>query len=227
VSQAGQRILVVEDDVSILAGLSMNLKFDGYEVIQAQDGTTGLQRALDEWPDLIVLDLMLPQMNGFQLIKELRRRGSKVPVVILSAKGMEGDKILGLSLGADDYVVKPFGLQELLARIKAVLRRRYASSPVVRFGDVEVDLDGRRVTRGGKQVELTAQEFRILEHLVVHPGRTFTRQELISAAWGFDYQGTERTVDNFMRQLRQKLEVSPDKPERFLTSRGLGYRFEK
>jgi len=227
VSQAGQRILVVEDDVSILAGLSMNLKFDGYDVIQAQDGTTGLQRALDEWPDLIVLDLMLPQMNGFQLIKELRRRGSKVPVVILSAKGMEGDKILGLSLGADDYVVKPFGLQELLARIKAVLRRRYASSPVVRFGDVEVDLDGRRVTRGGKPVELTAQEFRILEHLVVHPGRTFTRQELISAAWGFDYQGTERTVDNFMRQLRQKLEVSPDKPERFLTSRGLGYRFEK
>ena len=226
-SQAGQRILVVEDDVSILAGLSMNLKFDGYDVIQAQDGTTGLQRALDEWPDLIVLDLMLPQMNGFQLIKELRRRGSKVPVVILSAKGMEGDKILGLSLGADDYVVKPFGLQELLARIKAVLRRRYASSPVVRFGDVEVDLDGRRVTRGGKPVELTAQEFRILEHLVVHPGRTFTRQELISAAWGFDYQGTERTVDNFMRQLRQKLEVYPDKPERFLTSRGLGYRFEK
>ena len=226
-SQASQRILVVEDDVSILAGLSMNLKFDGYDVIQAQDGTTGLQRALDEWPDLIVLDLMLPQMNGFQLIKELRRRGSKVPVVILSAKGMEGDKILGLSLGADDYVVKPFGLQELLARIKAVLRRRYASSPVVRFGDVEVDLDGRRVTRGGKPVELTAQEFRILEHLVVHPGRTFTRQELISAAWGFDYQGTERTVDNFMRQLRQKLEVSPDKPERFLTSRGLGYRFEK
>jgi DNA-binding response OmpR family regulator len=140
---------------------------------------------------------------------------------------MEGDKILGLSLGADDYVVKPFGLQELLARIKAVLRRRYASSPVVRFGDVEVDLDGRRVTRNGKPVELTAQEFRILEHLVVHPGRTFTRQELISAAWGFDYQGTERTVDNFVRQLRQKLEVYPDKPERFLTSRGLGYRFEK
>ena len=226
-SQASQRILVVEDDVSILAGLSMNLRFDGYEVIQAQDGRTGLQRALDEWQDLIVLDLMLPQMNGFQLIKELRRRGSKVPLVILSAKGMEGDKILGLSLGADDYVVKPFGLQELLARIKAVLRRRYASSPVVRFGDVEVDLDGRRVTRSGKPVELTAQEFRILEHLVVHPGRTFTRQELISAAWGFDYQGTERTVDNFMRQLRQKLEVYPDKPERFLTSRGLGYRFEK
>jgi two-component system, OmpR family, alkaline phosphatase synthesis response regulator PhoP len=227
VSQAAQRILVVEDDLSILAGLSMNLTFDGYEVLQAQDGRTALQRAVDERPDLIVLDLMLPQMNGFQVIKELRRRGNKVPVVVLSAKGMESDKILGLSLGADDYVVKPFGLQELLARIKAVLRRRHGSTPVARFGEVEVDLDARRVTRGGKPVELTAQEFRILEHLVAHPGRTFTRQELISAAWGFDYQGTERTVDNFMRQLRQKLEVNPDKPERFLTTRGLGYRFEE
>lgn len=225
-SQVTQRILVVEDDLSILSGLSMNLKFDGYEVLQAQDGQSGLQRAIDERPDLIVLDLMLPQMNGYQLIKELRQRGNRVPVVVLSAKGMESDKILGLSLGADDYVVKPFGLPELLARIKAVLRRRYASSPIIRFGDVQVDLDGRRVTRAGKPVELTAQEFRILEHLVVHPGRTFTRQELISAAWGFDYQGTERTVDNFMRQLRQKLETCPEKPERFLTSRGLGYRFE-
>ncbi len=226
-SDAAQRILVVEDDLSILAGLSMNLKFDGYEVLQAQDGGTALQRVLDDRPDLIVLDLMLPQMNGFELIKELRRRGNQVPVVVLSAKGMESDKILGLSLGADDYVVKPFGLQELLARIKAVLRRRYGSTPVIRFAEVEVDLDARRVTRGGKPVELTAQEFRILEHLVAHPGRTFTRQELISAAWGFDYQGTERTVDNFMRQLRQKFEVNPDKPEHFLTTRGLGYRFEK
>lgn len=221
-----QRILVVEDDLSILSGLSMNLRFDGYEVLQAQDGRSGLQRAIDERPDLIVLDLMLPQMNGYQLIKELRRRGNLVPIVVLSAKGMEGDKILGLSLGADDYVVKPFGLQELLARIKAVLRRRYAPTSVIRFGDVEIDLNRRRVMRAGQPVDLTAQEFRILEHLVLHPGRTFTRQELISAAWDLDYQGTERTVDNFMRQLRQKLEVLPDKPQRFLTSRGMGYRFE-
>jgi len=222
-----QRILVVEDDLSILAGLSMNLKFDGYEVLQAQDGRTGLARALDDRPDLVVLDLMLPQMNGFEVIKELRRRGNRVPVVVLSAKGLESDKIIGLDLGADDYVVKPFGLQELLARIKAVLRRRYGATPVVRFGDVAVDLDARKITRGGKTVDLTAQEFRILEHLIEHPGRTFTRQELISGAWGFDYQGTERTVDNFVRQLRQKFEINPDRPEHFLTTRGLGYRFEK
>lgn len=222
-----QRILVVEDDLSILAGLSMNLKFDGYDVLQAQDGRTGLARALDDRPDLVVLDLMLPQMNGFEVIKELRRRGNRVPVVVLSAKGLESDKIIGLDLGADDYVVKPFGLQELLARIKAVLRRRYGATPVVRFGDVAVDLDARKVTRGGKTVDLTAQEFRILEHLIEHPGRTFTRQELISGAWGFDYQGTERTVDNFVRQLRQKFEINPDRPEHFLTTRGLGYRFEK
>ena len=222
------RILVVEDDLSILTGLSMNLKFDGYDVLQAQDGRTGLERALDDRPDLIVLDLMLPHLNGYEVIKQLRERGNRVPVVVLSAKGTESDKILGLDLGADDYVVKPFGLQELLARIKAVLRRRYGSAPVVRFGDsVVVDLDARKITRGGKTVDLTAQEFRILEHLVAHPGRTFTRQELISGAWGFDYQGTERTVDNFMRQLRQKFEINPDKPEHFLTVRGLGYRFEK
>ena len=222
------RILVVEDDLSILTGLSMNLKFDGYDVLQAQDGRTGLERALDDRPDLIVLDLMLPHMNGYEVIKQLRERGNRVPVVVLSAKGTESDKILGLDLGADDYVVKPFGLQELLARIKAVLRRRYGSAPVVQFGDsVVVDLDARKITRGGKTVDLTAQEFRILEHLVAHPGRTFTRQELISGAWGFDYQGTERTVDNFMRQLRQKFEMNPDKPEHFLTVRGLGYRFEK
>jgi len=222
------RILVVEDDLSILAGLSMNLKFDGYDVLQAQDGRTGLKRALDDRPDLIVLDLMLPHMNGYEVIRQLRERGNRVPVVVLSAKGTESDKILGLDLGADDYVVKPFGLQELLARIKAVLRRRYGSAPLVQFGDsVVVDLDARKITRGGKTVDLTAQEFRILEHLVAHPGRIFTRPELISGAWGFDYQGTERTVDNFMRQLRQKLEVNPDKPEHFLTVRGLGYRFEK
>ena len=222
------RILVVEDDLSILTGLSMNLKFDGYDVLQAQDGRTGLERALDDRPDLIVLDVMLPHLNGYEVIKQLRERGNRVPVVVLSAKGTESDKILGLDLGADDYVVKPFGLQELLARIKAVLRRRYGSAPVVQFGDsVVVDLDARKITRGGKTVDLTAQELRILEHLVAHPGRTFTRQELISGAWGFDYQGTERTVDNFMRQLRQKFEINPDKPEHFLTVRGLGYRFEK
>ncbi|GEN05128.1 two component transcriptional regulator, winged helix family [Myxococcus fulvus] len=229
-SDTTRRILVVEDDLSILTGLSMNLRFEGYEVLQAQDGRTGLQRALDDNPDLMVLDLMLPELNGFELLKELRQRGRDTPVVVLSAKGMETDKILGLNLGADDYVVKPFGLQELLARIKAVLRRRYPTpggAPPVTFGDVSVDMNARTVARRGAAVELTAQEFKLLAHFLAHPERTFTREELLSGAWGYHYEGSARTVDNFMRQLRLKFEPNPEEPRHFVTVRGLGYRFEK
>lgn len=221
------KILVVEDDLSILTGLSMNLRYEGYEVIKAQDGRLGLQLALDEAPDLIVLDVMLPQMNGYEVIRELRLRGSLIPVVILSAKGMETDKTLGLDLGADDYVVKPFGLQELLSRIKAVLRRRFRDGGTVRFADVEVDLAAKLARRGGAPVELTAQEFRLLAYFVEHPGRTFNREELISGAWGLAYEGTARTVDNFVRQLRLKLEPDATSPRHFLTVRGLGYRFDR
>jgi two-component system, OmpR family, alkaline phosphatase synthesis response regulator PhoP len=228
-SDTPRRILVVEDDLAILTGLSMNLRFEGYEVLQAQDGRRGLARALDESPDLVVLDLMLPELNGFEVLKELRQRGRDTPVVVLSAKGAEMDKILGLNLGADDYVVKPFGLQELLARIKAVLRRRFPSTsqPPLAFGDVEVDPVAKTVTRGGQPVELTAQEFKLLAHFLAHPGRTFSREELLSAAWGYDYEGSARTVDNFMRQLRLKLEPDPEAPLHFLTVRGLGYRFDR
>jgi two-component system alkaline phosphatase synthesis response regulator PhoP len=221
------RILVVEDDLSILTGVSMNLKFEGHDVLQAQDGRQGLQRALDDRPDLLILDLMLPVMNGFEVLRELRQRGSDVPVLLLSAKGLERDKILGFQLGADDYVVKPFGLQELLARVKALLRRRIRGKALVTFDDVEVDVEAKTASRGGKAVELTAQEFRLLEHFIAHPGRTFNRGELLSGAWGYDYEGTFRTVDNFVRQLRLKLEPDPDEPRHFLTVRGLGYRFEK
>jgi DNA-binding response OmpR family regulator len=230
-TETTRRILVVEDDLSILTGLSMNLRFEGYEVLQAQDGRTGLARALDDAPDLVVLDLMLPELNGYEVLKELRQRGRDTPVVVLSAKGMETDKILGLNLGADDYVVKPFGLQELLARIKAVLRRRYptpgAVPPPLTFGDVSVDMAARTVARGGAAVELTAQEFKLLAHFLGHPGRTFTREELLSGAWGYHYEGSARTVDNFMRQLRLKFEPDPEEPRHFLTVRGLGYRFER
>jgi two-component system alkaline phosphatase synthesis response regulator PhoP len=221
------RVLVVEDDLSILTGVSMNLKFDGYDVLQAQDGRQGLQRALDDRPDLMILDIMLPGMNGFEVLGELRRRGSEMPVLLLSAKGLETDKILGFKLGADDYVVKPFGLQELLARVKALLRRRLKGKALMVFSDTEVDVEGKVATRGGKPVELTAQEFRLLEHFLRHPGRTFNRNELLSGAWGFEYEGTFRTVDNFVRQLRLKLEPDPDEPRHFLTVRGLGYRFER
>jgi two-component system alkaline phosphatase synthesis response regulator PhoP len=228
-SEKAQRILVVEDDLAILTGLSMNLKFEGYEVLQAQDGRAGLAKALDEAPDLVVLDIMLPELNGYEVLKELRRRGRDTPVVVLSAKGLEPDKILGLNLGADDYVVKPFGLQELLARIKAVLRRRYPQSgtPPVTFGDVEVDMVARTVARAGKPVELTAQEFKLLAHFLAQPGRIFTREELLSGAWGYDYEGSARTVDNFVRQLRLKFEPDPEEPRHFLTVRGLGYRFDR
>ena len=221
------RILVVEDDLAILSGLSMNLRYEGYDVSQAQDGRTGLQKAVDERPDLVLLDVMLPEMNGYEVVRELRRRGSDLPVVIVSAKGGETDKIAGLDLGADDYVVKPFGLQELLSRIKAVLRRRYRRGEVLEFGENAVDLVSKSATRAGRQVEMTAQEFRLLQHFLTHPGRTFSRDELISGAWGYDYDGTPRTVDNFVRQLRLKFEPDPDNPRYFVTVRGLGYRFER
>jgi len=226
VSEAKRRILVVEDDLSILTGVSMMLRQEGYEVLQAQDGAAGLAKAIDERPDLLVLDVMLPELNGYEVLKELRTRGRDTPVVMLSARGREPDKILGLDLGADDYVVKPFGVNELLARIKAVMRRHYAKGDTIRFADTEVDLRGKVARRGGQAVELTAQELKLLEQFVSNPGRTFSRDELLSAAWGYDYQGTARTVDNFIRQLRIKFEADPEAPRHFVTVRGLGYRFD-
>ena len=225
-SEQKLRILVVEDDLSILTGLSMNLRFEGYEVLQAQDGRTGLQKVLDERPDLLVLDVMLPQMNGFEVLEELKRRNNTVPVVVLSAKGVETDRVMGLNLGADDYVVKPFGLQELLARIRAVLRRRVRDEASVTFSDTVVDLNAKTVSRAGQPVELTAQEFKLLELFVRNPGKTYTRDELLSGAWGYGYEGTARTVDNFVSQLRAKFEPDPDDPKHFRTVRGLGYRFD-
>jgi len=227
-SRERPRVLVVEDDLSILTGVSMNLRFEGYEVLQAQDGERGLEMAVAESPDLIVLDIMMPRINGYEVLRELRSRGVRTPVLVLSAKGLERDKVLGLDLGADDYVVKPFGVAELMARVKAVLRRRYGEDgEVLRFGDVAVDLRSRTVTRRGTPVELTGQEFRLLAHLLTSPGRTFSRDELLRGAWGLDYEGTARTVDTFVRQLRQKLEPDPDAPRYILTARGLGYRFER
>lgn len=223
-----QRILIVEDDLSILTGLSMSLKFEGFEVLQAQDGKTGLEKAIDEGPDLVVLDIMIPHLNGYEVMEELRKRGSKVPVIVLSARGQERDKVTGLDLGADDYLVKPFGLQELLARIRSVLRRKERDEPqLLAFDDTRIDLRSKTVTRAGVAIELTAQEFKLLAHLVSNPGRTFTRDELLSAAWGFGYEGTARTVDNFVSQLRSKFELTPDEPKRFSTVRGLGYRFDR
>lgn len=221
------KILIVEDDTSIAAGLRMNLRHEGFEVSLEVDGESGLRAALDGAPDLIILDVMLPSMNGFEVLRELRRRQSTAGVIMLTAKGQEEDKVLGLDLGADDYVGKPFGLQELIARIYAVLRRRQAAQPDrVRFADVVIDKEARTVEKSGEAVALSPREMSLLLFFVDHAGRAHSRDALLDGAWGLDYDGTARTVDNFVVSLRKKLEPDPDKPQFFKTVRGVGYRFE-
>lgn len=224
-----KRILVVEDDPSIALGLQLNLRAEGYEVVLAETGTEGLKRAAAPW-DLVILDVMLPQLNGFEVLKRLREQGNQTPILMLSAKGMEGDKVRGLELGAEDYVTKPFGLKELLARIRVILRRaealeRPAEPPTeIRLGAYAVDAKTRTVRRDGEPIEMTATEFDILWALGRANGDVLSRQEILRAVWGADHHGTERTVDNFVAQLRSKLEANPSRPTLLLTVRGVGYR---
>jgi len=228
---SGERILVVEDDPNILRGLDLNLAMEGYKVRTAADGEEGLRIARTERPDLLIVDVMLPRLGGLELIRELRKEDPAMPILILSAKGQEADKVAGLALGADDYVVKPFGLKELLARIGAALRRRRASGEagparqLKRFGQVEIDLGERRVTVGGEVAALTAREFDLLAFFVAHPGRVYSREQLTRAVWGSLYIGTERTVDNFVARLRAHIHDDADRPRFLETVRGVGYRF--
>lgn len=218
-------IVIVEDDKAIAAGLAMNLRFEGHEVRVAHHGQEGLELVLAPDVSLVVLDLMLPGLNGYEILDALRRRDARVPVLMLSAKGGERDKVRGFDLGADDYVTKPFSLAEVLARTKALLRR-VQGPRAVRFGEVEVDLDAQQVRRRGEPVAFTPQEFRLLRVFLESEGRVLSREQLLDRAWGVDYDGTLRTVDTFVRQLRAKLEPEPDSPAHFLTVRGSGYRFE-
>ncbi len=225
----GKHILVVEDDASISLGLRMNLEAEGYAVDVADDGEHGLSLARETKPDLIILDVMLPKLNGLEVLRTLRDEAQTVPIIMLSARGAEMDKVVGLELGAEDYITKPFGLAELLARVKAVLRRDALARPepntdVVRFGDVEVRRATRQVSRGGVLVELTATEFDVLWCLVEAAGRVLTREEILAHVWGPSHHGTVRTVDNFLLQLRSKLEAEPQEPKYLLTVRGVGYR---
>jgi DNA-binding response OmpR family regulator len=226
-----RRILVIEDDPSISLGLRMNLSTEGYEVGIAEDGRSGLDRALGEPWDAIILDIMLPHLNGFEVVKHLRSLGNDTPVLMLSAKSAETDKVMGLELGAEDYITKPFGIAEVLARIKVVLRRRpqrVTAAPSVttyKFGDVEVDPRTREVRRDGQLIELTATEFDVLEALVLARGQVLSRQEIFQRVWGPNHHGTPRTIDNFMAQLRSKLEADPAAPKHLITVRGIGYRF--
>ena len=223
-------ILIIEDDRAIALGLRLNLRKNGHEVRISPDGESGLGMALQPEVDLVVLDVMLPLRNGYEVLKEMRRRGSTASVLMLTAKGMEGDKILGLKLGADDYLAKPFGLGELLARVEALLRRRPPAaekSAVFHFGAVEVDLDRQLVRRDGQPVEVSPQEFKVLRLFLQSGGRALSRDDILARCWGAEYEGTPRTVDNFVRSLRVKLEENAEEPRHFLTVRGHGYRFER
>jgi DNA-binding response OmpR family regulator len=227
-----ERILVIEDDPNILRGLQLNLGMEGYAVRSATDGETGLQLARDERFDLLVVDVMLPRLGGLEVVREVRAHDPDLPVLILSAKGHESDKVRGLQLGADDYMVKPFSLKELLARIDALLRRRRArgetgtSRTVKKAGPVELDLTSRRASANGAPLELTAKEFDLLAFLVAHPDRVHSREQLMEAVWGSRYFGTARTVDNFVARLRAHLGDTADEPRHLETVRGVGYRFK-
>ena len=227
----GDRILIIEDDPSILRGLQLNLGMEGYTVRSAMDGVTGLEMARSEQPDLVVVDVMLPRLDGLAVLRELRRDDPELPVLILSAKGQEGDKVAGLQLGADDYMVKPFGLKELLARIEALLRRRRArgeagaTKTVKKVGVVEVDLEARRATVEGRPLELTSREFDLLAFFITHPDRVHSREQLMEAVWGSRYFGTARTVDNFVARLRAHIRDDAERPRHLETVRGFGYRF--
>jgi DNA-binding response OmpR family regulator len=221
-------ILLVEDDPTISRGLTMNLGLEGFHAVAAADGEEALRLAQTQRPDLILLDLMLPKIDGLEVIRRLRAQNEEVPIVVLSSKDDEADKVLALSLGADDYVTKPFGLAELIARIRAALRRRRrdrGNQSEAVFGHVRLDLAGRRILVAGAEVESTAKEFDLLRCFVEHPGVVFTREQLMQRVWGPDHFGTVRTVDNFVARLRSKIELNAEDPQHIETVRGIGYRF--
>ena len=225
----GEKVLIVEDDRSLREGLAMNLKASGYSVVTAADGDDGLRAAFDEAPDLIILDIMLPGMNGLEILAELRRHQSETHVLILSARDQLPDKLEGFGLGADDYVTKPFDLRELLARIDARLRRRRLQArdqQTAVFGDVVVDFQARTITRDEVDVPTTPREFDLLALLARNPRKAFSREQILREVWGYQYEGTTRTVDNFVLSLRQKLEKDPQNPRYLATVRSVGYRFD-
>jgi DNA-binding response OmpR family regulator len=230
----GERILVVEDERAVARGLEYGLQSEGYALLVAETGERALDLARTKDPHLIVLDLRLPDVSGFDVCRQLRAEGRRMPILMLTARDEEVDKVLGLELGADDYVVKPYSLRELLSRIRALLRRAYGDLAVaskgerIIFGQVEVDLERLLVSRGGQLVELTPTEFRLLRYLVTHPNRPFSRESLIEAVWGYDGTiGSARTVDVHLRHLRKKLEDDPSNPRWLVTVRGIGYKFER
>jgi len=222
------RVLVVEDDPAILQGLADNLGFEGYDVITASDGESAYRIQRAQKPDLIVLDLMLPRMSGLELCRKMRAEGIQTPIMMLTARSEESDRVIGLDLGADDYVTKPFSVRELMARIRALLRRSTAQPDLpteLRFGEVAVDFRKYVAVRNGIEVEMTRKEFSILRLLVARAGNVVTRDELLNEVWGYESFPVSRTVDNHIAGLRAKLEADPTRPEHIRTVHGVGYKF--
>ena len=219
------RILIVEDDEAIRIALEEKLKSEGYHILTARDGEEARERLADDPPDLLLLDLMLPKLDGISVLRWLRRLRPELPVLIVSAKGKEEEKVEGLKAGADDYLAKPFGTRELAARIEALLRRAQGPEGVVEFGEVKVDFKKRKVLRKGKEVSLSRTELEILLFLLRNRGRILTRQEILDAVWGYNAGSTERAVDYHVVHLRRKLEKDPSKPSHIITRHGLGYEF--
>lgn len=224
-----KKILLVEDEPGLVLTLGDCLADEGYAVTVAQDGESGLYKAKEEAFDLLILDVMLPRKNGFDVLRDLRQYGVKTPAIMLTARGQIVDKILGLKLGADDYLTKPFDMGELLARMEAILRRTpqpdQTSAEVYTFGDVRVDYRRAEVTRNGQPIELAAREYHLLRYLIEHREATISRDELLNEVWGYDAMPTTRTVDVHIGLLRQKLEPNPRHPQFILTIHGLGYKF--
>jgi DNA-binding response OmpR family regulator len=226
------RILVVDDEKTIAKGIKFALEKENYEVSVAYDGAEALRIFQEEKPDLIVLDLMLPVIDGFDVCRRIRKK-SDVPIIMLTARGEDIDKILGLELGADDYMTKPFNPRELVARVKAILRRSQmqavdpANMQTIRLQDLQIDLFQHKVHVRGKDVDLTSKEFALLSLLASHPGRVFSREELLEHVWGYDYYGDARTVDVHIRHLREKIEPDPSAPQLILTVWGAGYKFRE
>jgi DNA-binding response OmpR family regulator len=225
-------VLAIEDDPAILRGLADNLRFEGYDVITATDGETGYRLQLERKPDLILLDLMLPRMSGFEFCRKLRGEGIQTPVLMLTARSEEPDRVLGLDLGADDYVTKPFSVRELMARVRALLRRSQPSSEGIpalpdelRFGDTEIDFRSYEARRSGAPVEMTRKEFAILRFLASRAGDVVTRDDLLNEVWGYESYPSSRTVDNHVAGLRAKLERDASQPEHIKTVHGVGYKF--
>ena len=223
------KILIIEDEKDLVEGLKLNLTDEGYELNWAFDGAEGLHKALEKSPDLIILDIMLPEMDGLEVCRQLRQKGVGIPIIMLTAKGKEIDRVVGLEIGADDYVTKPFSVRELLARIKAHLRRAEREPKdlpkIHSFGNVEIDFAHFKVRRKGKEFDLTSLEMEILKYLIAHLGEVVSRNDLLDKIWGYESFPTTRTIDNHILKLRKKIEEDLAHPRYILSVYGTGYRF--